>query len=73
MDWKTKLTSRKFWMAVAGLVTGICGIFLTETDTTQISSVILSVGSVVAYIIGEGITDVAYVQSTKQDIQKNGE
>ena len=59
IDWKRKLTSRKLWLAVAGLVTGIITLFHPGTDTTQISGLILSLGSVVAYIVGEGLVDAA--------------
>ena len=57
-DLKRKLTSRKLWMAVIGFVTGLL-IFLgvSESDATQIGSLILSGASIVGYIIGEGIAD----------------
>ena len=59
-DWIRKLTSRKFWLAVAGLVVGIVG-FLQHptTDGETITSLILALGSVVAYIISEGLVDAA--------------
>ena len=59
IDWRTKLTSRKLWLAVAGLVTGIITLLQPGTDTSQISGVILALGSVVAYIVGEGLVDAA--------------
>ena len=59
IDWRTKLTSRKLWLAVAGLVTGIITLMKPDTDTTQITGLILSLGSVVAYIVGEGLVDAA--------------
>ena len=59
VDWKAKLTSRKLWLAVAGLVTGIITLMKPDTDTTQITGLILSLGSVVAYIVGEGLVDAA--------------
>ena len=56
IDWKRKLTSRKFWMAVVGLVTGLVIAFGgTEQTAETISGVIMSAASVVAYIIGEGL------------------
>ena len=59
-DWIRKLTSRKFWIALAGLITGIVG-FLQHptTDAETITSLILALGSVVAYIIAEGLVDAA--------------
>lgn len=60
IDWKRKLTSRKFWMAIVGLVTGILAMFrLDEQIITQVSGIILAAASVVAYIIGEGLADAA--------------
>ena len=59
INWKAKLTSRKLWLAVAGLVTGVITLLRPGTDTTQISGVILALGSVIAYIVGEGLVDAA--------------
>lgn len=60
IDWKGKLTSRKFWMAVVGLVAGILMAFKVDSDTVEtVSGVIMSAASVVAYIIGEGLADAA--------------
>lgn len=59
-DWIRKLTSRKFWLAVAGLVTGIIGFLKTPTtDSNAITSLIMALGSVVAYCIAEGMIDAA--------------
>ena len=58
IDWKRKLTSRKFWAAVAGFVTGII-IYITSEDKSpeKLTAVIMSAGSLIGYIIGEGIAD----------------
>lgn len=61
IDWKSKLTSRKFWMAIVGFVTGVllaCG--MSEAEATQIGGLIMSGATVVAYIIGEGLADAAH-------------
>ena len=59
-DWIRKLTSRKFWLAVAGLVTGIIGFLRNpSTDAESITSLIMALGSVVAYCISEGLVDAA--------------
>ena len=53
-----KLTSRKFWVAVVGFVTGLL-IYrgASEAEADQIGSLIMMGASVVAYIIGEGLAD----------------
>lgn len=55
-----KLTSRKFWAAIVGFVTGLL-IYLgkSEAETTQIGALIMSAASVIAYIVGEGLIDAA--------------
>lgn len=58
IDWKKKLSSRKFWLAVVGLVTGILTLFkLPESESAQIGGIIMAVGSVVSYILAEGWID----------------
>ena len=60
IDWVSKLTSRKFWMAICGLVTGLLLAFRVDQDTvTKISGIIMSAASVTAYIFGEGMADAA--------------
>lgn len=58
INWKQKLTSRKMWMGVAGVVSGLCLIITADENTSQmVSGVVLELGSVIAYIIGEGLVD----------------
>ena len=60
IDWKQKLTSRKLWMAVAGFITGLILAFNGSAEVAEtVSGCIMSGASVVAYIIGEGLTDAA--------------
>ena len=55
-----KLTSRKFWAAVVGFVTGLLIYFgKTAEQADQIAALIMSGASVIAYIIGEGMADAA--------------
>lgn len=71
MDWKTKLSSRKFWVAVAGLTAGVIALFSPQTDTSQVTGVILALGSVVAYIVGEGLVDAAAVGTLPPEAGKS--
>lgn len=58
INWVRKLTSRKFWTAVASFVSMMivfCG--GAENTATQVTALIMAGASVVAYIIGEGLAD----------------
>lgn len=60
IDWKTKLTSRKFWAAIAEFVTMlIIALGGQQEVATQVTALIMAGASVIAYIIGEGLTDAA--------------
>jgi drug/metabolite transporter (DMT)-like permease len=59
IDWKRKLTSRKLWMAAAGFITGVVLLFTAPTEE-NIYGCVMALGSVVAYIVGEGLTDAAH-------------
>ena len=62
MDWKRKLTSRKFWAALAQFVTGLIIAFGGAQETAvQVTALIMSGAAVVAFIIGEGLIDSAAV------------
>lgn len=53
-----KLTSRKFWLAVVALVTGLLAAFNVDAGTVEkVSGIIMSGASVIAYIIAEGLVD----------------
>ena len=66
MDWKSKLTSRKFWAAIAEFVTMLVIALGGGNDTaTQITAIIMAGAGVIAYIVGEGLIDAA---SAKSDV-----
>ena len=60
IDWVRKLTSRKFWMAIANFV-GMLVVALGGTDSqaTQVTALIIAGATVIAYIVGEGLVDAA--------------
>lgn len=61
IDWKRKLTSRKFWMAVALFVSGLLVAFGKDKSQAEaISGLIMQGAAVIAYIIGEGLTDQSF-------------
>jgi uncharacterized membrane protein len=60
IDWKQKLSSRKFWAAVTGFVTAILIAFKVDKLTIEQVVAIISASSIlIAYIIGEGMVDSA--------------
>ncbi len=70
INWKQKLTSRKFWAAVTGFVTAILMVFKVDEMTIEQVIAIISASSVlIAYIIGEGLVDAARVQ-TQENISE---
>ena len=63
-DMRRKLTSRKFWAAVAEFVTMLIIAFHgTQETATQVAALIMAGASVIAYIIGEGLIDAAAAQT----------
>lgn len=64
MDWKRKLTSRKFWAAIAEFVTMlVIALGASENAAVQVSALIMAGASVIAYIVGEGMVDAAGAQA----------
>ena len=62
MNWKYKLTSRKFWAAVIGFVTALLVAFgVPDLRIEQVVAVVTACGSLAAYIVGEGLVDAAKV------------
>lgn len=62
INWAKKLTSRKFWAAVVGFVTPIMiAAGATDNSITQVTAIIMGGATLIAYIIGEGMTDAASV------------
>lgn len=58
MDIKRKLTSRKFWLALIGFITPILMMNKIPQETiTQVTSIIMAGGTLIAYILAEGFTD----------------
>jgi hypothetical protein len=56
-------------MALAAFVVGVLALFKVDaTTTTQISGIIMSLGAVIAYIVGEGLVDAAAVNTPTQGV-----
>jgi hypothetical protein len=58
IDWKRKLTSRKFWLAIVAFITPLLLAFgVAEDSVTQVVAIIMAGADVLAYIIAEGMVD----------------
>lgn len=58
IDWKRKLTSRKFWLSLAAFVSLLVVAFgYSESTASQIASLIMAGATVIGYAIGEGLAD----------------
>lgn len=71
IDWARKLTSRKFWAAVVGFATPVMTLAqIPDNTAVQVTSIIMAGGTLIAYIIGEGLTDAANAEP-KGDEEQN--
>lgn len=64
IDWKAKLSSRKFWCAIISFVTALLVAFNIDNLTIeQVVAVVSALGSLVIYIVAEGCVDVARIKA----------
>ena len=53
-----KLTSRKFWICLLSFITAILTAFHVPAESTsQVASIVMAFGSLIAYIFAEGWAD----------------
>ena len=65
-----KLTSRKLWMALAGIATGVAMALGAEsTEISTVAGAVTAIASVVTYIITEGKVDAEGVKNAIIEIQ----
>ncbi len=61
---KRKLTSRKWWLAVAAFVVALITFFGADSGTAErVAALILLAADVVGYTLAEGLTDAAHGDS----------
>jgi hypothetical protein len=69
-----KLSSRKFWMAAAGIVTGIAmALGVEQSDAASVAGAVTAAISVAAYVIAEGRVDAAALAEALEKTQRAGE
>ncbi len=63
INWKQKLSSRKFWAAVSGVIISIMIIFGADSGSQErITGAITATGTLVCYILAEGAADTANIK-----------
>lgn len=66
-----KLSSRKLWMAIAGVATGLATIFGVDGgDISNIAGAVVAIASVITYITTEGKVDAESVKQTIIEVQE---
>lgn len=61
-----KLTSRKLWVSILGVIVGLATAFgIEENDYAQIVGAVTSALSAITYILGEAVIDRAAVQKNE--------
>lgn len=72
IDWKSKLSSRKFWALVAGFVGSLLVTFnVSEGSISQVTAIITAFGSVAVYILAESSVDKANKGEDGSNNEKN--
>ena len=72
INWVSKLTSRKWWTSIVSFVTlMVVALGGTESEATQIASIIMAGAVVIGYTIGEGLVDSTH--SSTNDESDDGE
>ena len=68
VNWTQKLTSRKFWAAIVAVIVSLCVLIgVPNVTQEQITALVMAVGGLLAYILGEGFVDAARIKSEQRD------
>jgi uncharacterized membrane protein len=60
INWKAKLSSRKFWAAVLAWLTSLLTAFgVTDSIIARVSIIVAGFGSLAVYMLAEALTDKA--------------
>ena len=71
INWKEKLSSRKFWAMLAALIVAALVFFnVGENQIAQISSIIGAFGSIAVYMLAEASVDKSRNQN-KEDMEED--
>lgn len=68
-DFIRKISSRKFWLAAAGVTCGIAMIFgVTESEIATVSGTVMAMASAISYIVIEGKIDVNRLKKAAESL-----
>ena len=71
IDWKKKLTSRKFWVCLSDFVAMIMlAMHFSQNVVAQTTAIIMGGGGMIAYIIAEGLVDAENAQYIDEEIEQ---
>lgn len=57
-DWKSKLSSRKFWAAILGVVLSVMTMYgSSDDDKTKVTGLITATSTLIIYILAESSVD----------------
>ena len=66
IDWKRKLSSRKFWAAAVGWLTSVLAMFGVEDNMgARIIAMVSGIGTLCVYMLAESIADSAHKGETE--------
>ena len=68
IDWKRKLSSRKFWTAASAFVCALCILFGVDQMTVEkLAATVSALGVMAIYILAEGYVDGVNAKSDNGD------
>ena len=75
INWKQKLSSRKFWALLAALVASVISGTISPEVAVQVSSVIGAVGACIVYMLAESSVDKVTASNSicKEDSENGSE
>lgn len=67
INWKQKLSSRKFWAMLIGFIGALLAMFLAEDLVLQITGLLGQIASIIVYMLSEAMIDAARARRVDKD------
>lgn len=68
IDWRIKLSNRKFWAAVAGVIISVMVTFNVDAVMQErVAGVISAAGTLAVYMLAESTTDKAAMKNNSEE------